>query len=357
MPKLLIADDSALMRRHLTDLFAEAGDFTIQTARHGAEAVEANRVWQPDVVILDINMPVMDGLTALAMMMIERPVPVVMLSSLTHRGALATFEALNLGALDYVPKPDGTISLSLDRVKEELIAKVRAAARVRHKWLKATPDRHAVGHPSPAKGRQALPQKGCLFRGLVVIGVSTGGPRTLEAILPELPASLGWAVLVAQHMPAEFSRAFAERMDRQCALKVVEVCEPVTIQPDTIYIGQGGKDMRIGRRGAEWVVFPRPQNEAFLWHPSVDDLVESVLQHWDPTRTIGVLLTGMGYDGAEAMARLRKRGGLTIAESESTAVVFGMPHALIERGGASVVLPAHRIAAQIAVWTKRDEAH
>ncbi|MCY0878894.1 MAG: chemotaxis-specific protein-glutamate methyltransferase CheB [Firmicutes bacterium] len=351
MFKLLIVDDSALMRRHLTELFQSLGTFAIETARHGAEAVEFNRLWQPDVVLLDINMPVMDGLTALARMMVERPVPVVMLSSLTHRGALATFEALNLGALDYVPKPDGTISLSLDRVQDELVAKVRAAARVRHKWrggthLTAGADRPPPAAPTPQASRPAEP-----FQGLVVIGVSTGGPRTLEMILPQLPAAWGWAVLVAQHMPAQFSRPFAERMGRQCALKVIEVCEPVPLKRDTIYIGQGGKDLRIARRGRDWVAFPKPPQETLLWHPSVDDLVQSVLQHWDPTRTIGVLLTGMGYDGAESLAQLKLRGGLTIAESEETAVVFGMPHSLIERGGATVVLPAHRIAPQIVAWT------
>jgi len=356
MLKLLIVDDSALMRRHLVNLFDKAGDFEIRQARNGREAVDENRAFKPDVVTLDINMPDMDGLTALSLMMVERPVPVVMVSSLTEKGALATFEALNLGAVDYITKPGGTISLSLDQVGEELVGKVRVAARARLRTRRSGP----LG-PAPA-GREATvtaPARPLAVRravageGLVIIGVSTGGPGTLEFILPPLPADFPWSVMVAQHMPAAFTRPFAERLNGMCALPVVEASHPMPLEAGTIYIGKGGADMTVGRRAGRLTVLAKPEDSTFLWHPSVELMGRSVLEHCDPTRVVAVMLTGMGYDGAEAFAEIKRRGGRTIAESEETSVVFGMPAELIARQGASVVLPAQDIAAQLNAWVHR----
>ncbi len=191
MIKLLIVDDSALMRRQLTMVFQAEGDFEISQARNGREALAGNREFKPDVVTLDINMPEMDGITALSHMMGERPVPVVMVSSLTEKGALATFEALNLGAVDFITKPGGTISLSIDEVKGELVAKVRAAARARLKGRRSTTQGLAQRLREDREKPVARPiamRRGVAGEGVVVIGVSTGGPRTLEDILPLLPA-------------------------------------------------------------------------------------------------------------------------------------------------------------------------
>ncbi|MES2259965.1 MAG: chemotaxis-specific protein-glutamate methyltransferase CheB [Pseudomonadota bacterium] len=347
MIRLLIVDDSALMRRQLANLFEAEGDFEVRCARNGREALEENLSFCPDVVTLDINMPEMDGLTALSRLMLERPVPVVMLSSLTERGALATFEALNLGALDFVPKPGGTISLSIDEIRAPLLAKVRGAAQVRLK--PRLPG--AISRPvaPPAAGKVLVPRFASA-PGVVLIGVSTGGPRTLEAILPKLPAGFPWPVLVAQHMPASFTLAFAERMNQLCQLEVVEVNRPMALEPGTIYIGKGGADMVVARRAGRLSVLAKPEHAAHLWHPSVELLGRSVLEHVETSQVLAVMLTGMGYDGAAAFTEIRQRGGRTIAESEESAVVFGMPAELISRGGASVTLHAEKIAQQINSW-------
>lgn len=353
MIKLLIVDDSALMRRQLTALFTAEGDFEVRQSKNGLEAVEANREFQPDVVTLDINMPEMDGLTALSLIMAERPVPVVMVSSLTEQGALATFEALNLGAIDYIGKPGGTISLSLGEIKNELVAKVRAAARARLKG-KGPGIKRAPPGPKTERARRPVRaagvRSGASGPGLVVIGVSTGGPRTLEDILPLLPAEFPWPVLVAQHMPAGFTKSFADRLDQICALQVVEADRPLPVEPGTMYIGKGGADMVVAKRAGKLTVLPKPETPQFLWHPSVELLGRSVLEHCDPTRVTAVMLTGMGYDGADAFTEIKNRGGRTIAESEQSAVVFGMPAELIERGGASKVLAADNVAAQLVSW-------
>jgi two-component system chemotaxis response regulator CheB len=357
MIKLLIVDDSALMRRQLSALFDGEPDFEIRTARNGREAVEENRAFQPDVVTLDINMPEMDGLTALSMIMLERPVAVVMVSSLTEKGALATLEALNLGAVDYVAKPGGTISLSIDAIRAPLISKVRAAARARLKPLGATirsgaqPSRSS-GMAAAAAGKPAAPAVRRNFgsAGVVVIGVSTGGPRTLESILPHLPAGFPWSILVAQHMPASFTLPFAQRLNGICAMPVVEASRPMTLEPGTIYIAKGGADMQVVLRGGKPTVITSPENSEFLWHPSVELLGRTALEHFDATHVLGVMLTGMGNDGSDAFADIKKRGGRTIAESEDSAVVFGMPAELIKKGGATVTLHADRIARQINTW-------
>jgi two-component system chemotaxis response regulator CheB len=285
--------------------------------------------------------------------MAERPVPVVMVSSLTEKGALATFEALNLGAVDYITKPGGTISLSIDEIKEDLVGKVRAAAKARLKGrgsaIKGLAQRlredRAATPPPPVAIRRGMGGEG-----LVIIGVSTGGPRTLEDILPLLPAHSPWPVLVVQHMPAAFTRSFAERLDQICAMKVVETAGPMPVEPGTIYIAKGGADMILARRSGKLTVLPKPENAQFLWHPSVDCLGQTVLECCDPARVIAILLTGMGHDGADSFAEIRKRGGRTIAESEESSVVFGMPAELIKRGGATVVLPSTKVAAQVNTW-------
>jgi two-component system chemotaxis response regulator CheB len=357
MIKLLIVDDSALMRRQLSALFDTESDFQIRTARNGREAVEENRSFQPDVVTLDINMPEMDGLTALSMIMVERPVAVVMVSSLTEKGALATLEALNLGAIDYIVKPGGTISLSIESIRAAVISKVRAAARAKLKPLgKVAPAKPAApgGRAPPSKPVAAAPpapaRRNFGSAGVVVIGVSTGGPRTLECILPSLPAGFPWSVLVAQHMPASFTLPFAQRLNGICALPVVEASKPMTLEPGTIYIAKGGSDMQVVLRGGKPTAIATPENAEFLWHPSVELLGRTALEVYDATHVLGVMLTGMGNDGSAAFANIKKQGGRTIAESEDSAVVFGMPAELIKCGGASVTLHAEKIARQINAW-------
>ena len=355
MIKLLIVDDSALMRKHLVGLFEQEGDFTIRTCRTGAEALRELADFQPDVISLDINMPEMDGLTALSRIMVERPCPVVMVSSLTEKGALATLEALSLGAVDFICKPGGTISLSIDSIHAELVAKVRAAAKARVRKARGLVERirqqnRLTTEPARKPVDSGSPPAKVTKAGVVLIGVSTGGPRTLEEILPRLPADFPWPVVVAQHMPVNFTGAFAQRMDHLCRLAVREVNKPTLLEPGTIYIGRGGGDVILSRRSSGVAAVSQPENRTYLWHPSVELLVRSGLEQYPAERIIGVMLTGMGYDGADAMAELHQRGGRTIAESEETAVVFGMPAELINRGGATVVAPCDQVATYLLRW-------
>jgi len=351
--RVLVVDDSALMRKHLTRLFQGAG-FDVGVARTGQEAVDQVLAFQPDVVSLDINMPGMDGLTALSLIMAARPTPVIMVSSLTTKGASTTLEALAMGAIDYVAKPGGTISLSIEEVAEELISKVKIAARAKLK-RPAHPSgqgqRKSEEHPKPTGiHKTRLPRTETQSAGLVLIGVSTGGPRTLEDVLPQLKPDFPWPLLVAQHMPGAFTASFAARLDHLCQLRVKEVSRTEEIEEGTIYIGRGGTDLVVGRRGDQLVAIAKPESPSHLWHPSIALLVESAMAHVPAERLIGVQLTGMGDDGAEAMTRLKRSGGRTIAESEDSAVVFGMPGELIARGGASTVLPASTIAGQLMRW-------
>ncbi len=353
--RVLVVDDSALMRKYLREILEAEPGFEVETARDGEDALARIRELDPDVVTLDINMPVMDGLTCLAHIMSESPRPVVMVSSLTEQGALATFEALELGAVDYVAKPGGTVSLNLKEIADEIRAKVRAAAASRMRRRGGGPRRpegaRAAARARGAARRPARPRaRGQSAEGLVLIGVSTGGPGTLEIVLTGLPADFPWPVLVAQHMPARFTRVFAERLDRRCALAVREVERALPLEAGTIAIARGDADVEVRLRLRRPTAVTVEADPGLLWHPSVERMVETAMEVYPPERLVAVQLTGMGHDGAEAMAELHRRGGRTIAESEETAVVFGMPRELIERGGADAVLARERIAERLCEW-------
>lgn len=355
MIKLLIADDSALMRKLLEGIFREEGDFDIRLAKNGTEALELVRSFDPAVVTLDVQMPGMDGLTCLGQIMIESPRPVVMISALTEAGAEATLEAIELGAVDFIPKPSGTVSLEIDRLRPLLVEKVRAAANVRiRRTLRLT---ERIRHQFRGVGvlpRPARPQRPPMAAsradpslGLVLIGTSTGGPAALDLVLPRLPLGFPRPVLVAQHMPAGFTGAFAKRLDRQCELQVVEVNRPMPLQAGTVYIGRGDADVIVAPRAAGMIAMSVPAQRDYPWHPSVERMVSSALDHYDAAQLIGVLMTGMGRDGADAMTRLRQGGGRTIAEAESSAIVWGMPGELVRNGGAEQVRPVEEIAEAI----------
>jgi two-component system chemotaxis response regulator CheB len=359
--RLLIVDDSALMRKLLEGIFREEGDFDVRLARNGNEALEMVRAFDPQVVTLDVQMPGMDGITCLSRIMIEAPRPVVMCSSLTAEGADATFEAIELGAVDFIAKPVGTVSLEIDRLRPILVQKVRAAAgarirrtlrlteRVRHQIRGAglsarSPPKRSAPVPEPRIRTGVLNVGNGRLPGLVLIGTSTGGPAALDVVLPQLPTDFPWPVLVAQHLPASFTGAFAKRLNRECQLEVVEVDQPMPLKRGTIYIGKGDADVMVAPRAVGIVALPVPAKASYLWHPSVERMVASALDHLDPSHLIGVMMTGMGNDGAEAMKRLRLTGGHTIAEAESTAIVWGMPGELVKNGGAELVRPLEDIA-------------
>lgn len=355
---VLVADDSALMRRELKKIIEQSpGINVLACVRNGEEAVSKAKELNPDVVLLDINMPVMDGLTALQHIMLESPRPCVMVSSLTQDGALTSYEALELGAVDFVGKPSGTVSRDIARVGEEIVHKIRAAAgstrrnlRLRRRSpaviraavasIESLADRsHEDETPIHRRSRQRI----------IVIGQSTGGPNAIMQVLPELPADLGVPVIIVQHMPGTFTNSFAKRLDDCSALKFKEAATGDLLLPNHGFLAVG--DMHL-------VLAPRHNLQSpptlrvtatpakTLHAPSVDITMESVVNAYG-AGVIGVLLTGMGDDGARGMVRIRSAGGRTIAESEETAVVFGMPREAIRMGGAEFVLPAHEIGRKI----------
>jgi two-component system chemotaxis response regulator CheB len=345
--KILVVDDSALMRKLLGRIFEREGDFEVVFARNGLEALECLKSFAADVVTLDIHMPQMDGLACLDRIMIEHPCPVVMVSSVTAEGANITLEALRLGAVDFVAKPDGAISLQIDDLTAELVAKVRAAASARIKSSARLRDRirHRMGSDLPERKKSTEVSPGrAAGEGLVVVGTSTGGPPALEALLKPLPADFPWPIVIAQHMPATFTGALARRLDGICSLGVTEVSRPTRLQAGWAYVAKGDADMVVTARTPGLVAMPVRAKPDYPWHPSADRLVRSAMEHVAASQLVGILMTGMGNDGAAAMARLRALGGRTIAEAEETAVVWGMPGELVAAKGADWVLPLPEIA-------------
>lgn len=368
MIRLLVVDDSALMRKVLGGIFAAEGDFALAFARDGLEALDLLPRFEPDVVTLDVTMPGIDGLACLDRIMLARPCPVVMLSSLTGDGAEASLDALARGAVDVLEKPAGAVSLAIDRFAPVLVQTVRAASRAKprtaHGLAARLRARHAglvpppgprpaprATEPGPDQGPSAVPALPLeAADGLVLVGTSTGGPPALTALLGALPASFPWPIVVAQHMPATFTGPLARRLDGLCALTVQEVTAPVPLAPGRVYVGRGDADVIVVRRPGGLMAAPAPARAEDPWHPSVDRLVESALGLVPPQRLVGVLMTGMGRDGARTMADLRARGGRTIAEAEATAVVWGMPGELVRAGGASVIAPLDSIAAELTAF-------
>jgi two-component system chemotaxis response regulator CheB len=363
MIRLLIVDDSPLMRRLLGDLFTAEADFEVAFAGNGAQALQALAAFRPDVITLDVQMPLMDGLACLDRIMLERPTPVVMASAVTMEGATETLKAIELGAVDFIAKPAGAVSLRMDEFGPPLVAKVRAASQARlsstHRLrervraragLSAGDEARAARRPPASLGFAAarLSKVAPGRAGLVVVGASTGGPPALDALLAPLAADFPWPVVVAQHMPATFTAALARRLDGLTELSVSEVSGPTPLAAGCVYVGRGDADVIVSRRRGSAVVMSAPADPVFHWHPSVDRLTESALACFAAEQIVGVLLTGMGVDGAQAMRRLRQAGGHTIAEAEETAVVWGMPGELVRIGGASKVAPREQIAALLA---------
>lgn len=359
MIKVLVVDDSALVRKLFSRILAEDADLEVALARNGEEALTLLDSFEPDVITLDVQMPQMDGLRCLDRIMVQRPCPVVMVSSVTDEGAEATLEALRLGAVDFVPKPTGAFSLHMaefaptlkDKIRSAAAAQLPAAYRLRERVQFRS---GGVASTRAAKPAAQAPRKTAYdFEripagdGLVLVGTSTGGPPALEALLTPLPRTFPWPILVAQHIPAAFTGPLARRLARICALEVLEVAHPTSLEPGRVYVGRGDADLIVCKRGSRLMAVAVPSMPDYPWHPSTDRLVRSAMECLPATQLVGVLMTGMGDDGAEAMASLRVKGGATIAEAEETAVVWGMPGELVRAGGASYVLPLPRIAQRL----------
>lgn len=346
MIKVLIVDDSAFMRKLLTDVLASAPEFTvIDTARNGKDAIDKVKRLKPDVVTMDVEMPVLDGLKALETIMNECPTPVVMLSSQTRTGADATIQALDSGAIDFIAKTSGPIS-SVSEIRQEILDKCKAAARVDVTRLRRTP---AMSRPILSTTQPPLLSAS---ERIVAIGTSTGGPRALQEILTRLPANLGCGVVIVQHMPPGFTKSLADRLNSISALQVKEAEHNDIVRAGMALIAPGDYHMTLTREGANTVVVLGKEPPIGGHRPAVDPMMESVSRLYGPA-AIGVLLTGMGHDGAKGMQAIKRQQGTTIAEDASTTVVNGMPKSAIELGVVDTVAPIQNIAAEIIKHTQR----
>lgn len=340
--KVLVVDDSAFMRKVLSDLFAAEPDFTVlDVGRNGRDAIDKVKRLKPDVVTMDVEMPILDGISALETIMRECPVPVVMVSSLTREGADATLRALEKGAVDFVAKTAGPIS-SIDQIRTEILAKCRAAVKANVRQLLRPATKPA---PPPPDYRPPAFTPGPDEQ-IVAIGTSTGGPRALQEILTRLPGNLPSPVVIVQHMPPGFTKSLADRLNTLSALTVKEAQAGDVLRPGLAVIAPGDYHLTLEREGGKTVVKLNQEPPLGGHRPSVDPMLEAVARIYGP-RAVGVILTGMGHDGSRGMKAIKARQGHTIAEDQSTTVVFGMPKAAIELGVVDKIAPLPAIAAEI----------
>lgn len=344
--RTLVIDDSAVMRQLLAAILDEDNDIqVVGTAPDPYVAREKIKRLHPDVLTLDVEMPGMNGLKFLENLMRLRPMPVVMVSSLTSRGADATLRALELGAVDVVAKPQGHPREVIAGVAQELRAKVRAAAQVR------------LSHPPPAPAPiRDLSAYTCTLarceRGVIVIGASTGGTQAIGDILQRLPSRMP-PIVIVQHMPPRFTGPFADRLNEHCALQVREAKDGDRLQAGVALVAPGGCQTEVVRSGDGYkvrVFFGEPVN---LHRPSVDVLFSSAARSVG-RRAFGAILTGMGSDGARGLVDMRRSGALTVAQDEATSLVYGMPERAIREGGAAEVLPVGRIAERMLIWATEE---
>ena len=381
MIRILVVDDSAFMRKVLSDLFKSQPDFeVVDIARNGVEAVEKVKQFSPDVVTLDVEMPLLDGLAALEQIMAVKPTPVVMVSSLTKSGADATIKALSLGAVDFVAKSAGSIS-RIDEIEKDLLQKCRAAAGVSGVRLRTgvgaavkpsiSSATIPVNVPPVLKETQPTVEKPLISEKtapavkisraaaisgvddwIVAIGTSTGGPRALQEVLTRLPGNLPCPTLVVQHMPPGFTKSLAERLNSLCELTVKEAADNDKLVAGTVYIAPGDFHLTLRKEGAGTYVKLNKDPAIGGLRPAVDPMMVSVSETYG-IKTVGVILTGMGHDGAKGMQAIKRLKGLTIAEDQSTAVVFGMPKAAIEAGVVDTILPLPQVAEGIVQCLKK----
>ena len=338
--RVLVVDDSAVMRGIMTRIIDSQPDMKVAgVASDPVIAIERLRSCNPDVITLDVEMPRMDGLAFLAKLMQWRPLPVVMVSSLTARGAETTLRALELGAVDFMAKPELADGAALDAYAEQVSEKIRAAAAARvARRASAQPPAMPRRFPRPATMALA-------FDRVIAIGASTGGVEALRSVLTPLPSTMP-PILITQHMPAGFTRSFAQRLDATCEVRVKEGEDGEPLQSGHAYIAPGGMHLTLARKGSGLQTRLSAEPPVNRHRPSVDVLFRSVAGA-SGERSIGVMLSGMGADGAEAMLELRRRGARNLAQDEASCVVFGMPKQAIALGGVHEVLPLDSIARRL----------
>lgn len=335
--RVLIIDDSAFVRQVLTEVMsADPSIEVVGAASNPLVAREMIKALNPDVLTLDIEMPQMDGLTFLEKVMTLRPMPVIMVSSLTQRGAEVTLKALEMGALDFVAKPTVGLIDGLPALRDEIVSKVRAAALAKVRPLsgrKATPLPHAPGVTFNTSEK------------IIAIGASTGGVEALQELLTAFPPDSP-AMLVTQHMPAMFTAAFAKRLDKICAVSISQAENGERVLPGHVYIAPGGYHLELARNGANYVCRVHEEPAISGHRPSVDVLFRSVARAAGPN-AVGIILTGMGKDGALGLREMRNAGAATIGQDEATCVVYGMPKAAHECSATQRELPLGKIAAYV----------
>jgi two-component system chemotaxis response regulator CheB len=346
---ILIVDDSALIRKQLGETLDKAG-YDIGFANNGQEAVDFVREFDFDAITMDINMPVMDGLTAVKQIMAIKPTPILMVSSLTSEDADITFEALDAGALDFILKP-GTITLKLEESEKEILDKVKAVSSIPKNRLiikkHATTRRLDLSKKNSDVTLSTSTNSNEAPQGVVLIGASTGGPGLIEQITNSLPANYPYPIVVIQHMPENFTAGFASRLNNSSYLNVVESKPAMPVVRGQVIIAKGGFHLRFTKKASGAVMVKHIEKNHRFFTPSADELFLSGAKVFDTSKLLAVELTGIGDDGAEGMLKLRQEGAYTIAEDETTAVVYGMPKSCWENGGAMKKMPFPKILDEI----------
>jgi two-component system chemotaxis response regulator CheB len=339
--KLLIVDDSALIRQMLTKIFSETEDIeVVGTAGDPLIARDKIKALNPDVLTLDVEMPRMDGLTFLRNLMRLRPMPVVMISTLTAKGAEVTLEALSLGAVDFVAKPKADVPSALREYADEIINKVRMAGKVKVKALEVTST-----YASHSGSEKLKKQHFKTTDKIVAVGSSTGGTEALKEVVKMLPANAP-AMVVTQHLPLSFSASFAKHVSEAGEMNACLATDGQLILPGNIYIAPGDRHLRVDRDGARYICRLDDGPVVNRHKPSVEVMFESIADNVGKN-AIGVMLTGMGADGAKAMLQMRNAGAINIVQDEESSVVWGMPGEAYKNGAAHHMLPLHKIAGQI----------
>ncbi len=343
--KVLIIDDSALIRQLLTSILSACAEIdVVGSAPDPLIAREKIKKLNPDVLTLDIEMPRMDGLTFLDKLMRLRPMPVVMISSLTENGAEATLRALSLGAVDFIAKPEADITHGLEDYAEEIVAKVITAANSKSQLLARKPDRETVmatNQSTPELQAKILTKS----NKIIAIGASTGGTEAVKNLISQFPATMP-AILVSQHLPAAFSHSFAQRLNAVSRMNVVVAEDLQPIEAGNVYIAPGDRHLEIIKNDLGYQCRLNDGPAVNRFKPSVDVMFRSVAQNVGQ-KAIGVMLTGMGADGAAAMKQMKESGATNIVQDEETSIVWGMPGAAFKLGASDYVLPLGAIAHQI----------
>ncbi|TAN60053.1 chemotaxis response regulator protein-glutamate methylesterase [bacterium] len=330
------------MRRIIRQMIESDPDIeVIGAARDGREGVDMAMALKPDVITMDIEMPRMDGMEATAIIMDRLPTPIIIISSLSIDEARATLDALDKGAADYIAKNLVNTALDVVKIQDELVSKIKAVARRKHKYVRPEGRHEALQLVERRDGFAT--QK----IAVVAIGASTGGPRAVQEVLSRLPADLPTSFIVVVHMPKAFTGAFAERLDGICPLKVKEAEDGETIKHGHVFVAQGGTQTRVVKKGVtDFSVVISDEPLLSIYKPCVDITFGSVADAY-PGRSMGVILTGMGHDGMEGMRLIKEKGGKTIAQNEQTCIIYGMPKAVIDAGLADKVAPLENIAGEI----------